>query len=217
MKNIFPIFIFLTILLSFHQEMVYAGTAQNVSGFAWGGTTDVTGGYPGIGWISFNNTSDGSPTAYGVTLPPTDANLTGNAWSEHYGWLTFDSANLAGCPSAPCKAYRVGNTIQGWARFTSIANAGANAGGWTGWVSLSGTASNGVAYGVTIGANNLSGYAWSDELGWIDMGTVIYTGPPTVEIHFSFFDRVKISLEKLVNITKENSFIERAFAWGGNN
>lgn len=154
----------------------FAGAGQNISGFGWGGTTSVDTAYQGVGWISFNNTSDGSGSNYGVNVPLTDGDVSGNAWSEHYGWLTFDSANLASCPSAPCKAYRVGNNILGWARFTAVADAGANAGGWTGWVSLSG-----AGYGVSsAGTNAISGYAWSDELGWIQVSIA-----PSVNLWFT--------------------------------
>jgi hypothetical protein len=169
------VFSFLLFALTFSNTTpVFAGAGENVTGWAWGGTASLDGAYQGAGWISFNNLTDGSATNYGVNVPATDGNLTGYAWSEHYGWLSFNSSDLGGCPTAPCSARRVGSTIQGWAKF-STATADPN---WSGWVSLS-------AVNVTP-SNVFTGYAWSDDLGWIQMSLV-----PSVDLWFSFFNRVE--------------------------
>ncbi len=148
--------------MAFSHSIAHAASGGNASGYAWGGTSSSDGAYPGIGWISFNSSSDGSATTYGVTVPLTDGNLSGDAWSENYGWLSFNSSDLGGCPSGTCAAYRTGNTISGWARFLAVSG-----GGFDGWVSLSGP-----GYGITISGSNLSGYAWSSDLGWIDFSGV---------------------------------------------
>lgn len=62
-----------------------AGAGQNVLGFAWS---------ENIGWISFNNLSDGSATSYGVNISPLGVtgtgDLSGHAWSENIGWVSFN-------------------------------------------------------------------------------------------------------------------------------
>jgi hypothetical protein len=170
---------------------VFAATG-NIDGFAWGGgVTSNPPGYDGIGWISMNSSDCdanddqkvdnavcgiiGSTIAlYGVTIPSTNADLSGYAWSEHYGWISFNPVDVVGCPSGSCNARRVGDMLAGWARILSIRDAGANSGGWSGWISLSdiNSGGSGAGYGVKISQMTKNGtnptYAYSDELGWID-------------------------------------------------
>jgi len=87
---------------------------HNVWGWAWSSN---------IGWISFscnNCDSDGDGltdrgkypqcpvgdpiTDYGVDVDPDTGLFSGGAWSENIGWVSFESAHLADCPSAPCEA-----------------------------------------------------------------------------------------------------------------
>ena len=167
-------------------QAIKAGNSQNTIGWLWGGMDTPAGGNTALGWLSMNSRdcdTDGDGAVdvagcpagaipdYGVNVPLTDGAVTGYGWSEHYGWLSFNAADVAGCPVGACSAQRVGNALTGWARVLSIRDAGANSGGWSGYVSLdSGTSGSGVGYGVTLAANIFSGYAWSDELGWIDFG-----------------------------------------------
>jgi len=163
MKNssIFLLGFLLIFSLGFSFEAL-AGTAHNVSGWAWS---------KNIGWISFNNTTGGGATNYGVHIDPVTGNFSGYAWSENIGWITFNSAELAGCPSGPCEA-KVdlencpGNKcpVSGWARALAHGN------GWDGWIKLRGTAVDGSPYGVSIDmvTGEFSGWAWSDMvIGWI--------------------------------------------------
>lgn len=114
--------------------------------------------------------------SYGVNIPAAgcvdpNCNVTGYAWSggddsgNGLGYINFDPASPY--PAAPAySAKRVGNGLEGWARFEEIraAQAAGNSGGWSGWIKLKGT-----NYGVTINADGtLAGFGWSDELGWID-------------------------------------------------
>ena len=173
--------------LSFAAAPVSAGINENAAGFAWGGGAATNGaGYDGIGWVSFNNLSDGSAVGYGVNIPMTNGALSGYAWSEHYGWLSFNGADLAGCTPALSAATRTGNAITGGARILSIRDAGVNSGGWSGCVSLAGNAQDGSPYGVSVSPGNpsssLSGYAWSDELGWISLSGVTFTAPITLKV-----------------------------------
>lgn len=55
------------------------------------------------------------------------------------------------------------------------------AGGWDGWISLSGSS---PGYGPTKSGSIFSGYAWgSDVLGWLDFSQVLYgvSTPPTID------------------------------------
>ena len=155
-------------LLNFLPPIARAGSGHNLSGFAWS---------ENIGWISFNSIncdannngkSDGgagcppknTPVAdYGVAIA-TNGSLSGYAWSENIGWISFNSADTSGCPAMPCgpTLNRSQHKLDGWAK--AIA---ADGNGWDGWIRLSGT-----NYGVTAFGCDYDGWAWgSDVVGWI--------------------------------------------------
>lgn len=165
----------------FAQTAVFASLTESARGFAWGGMPSADGAYQGMGWISLNNLSDGSGTSYGVHIPFGNGNLSGYAWSTHYGWISFNGADLAGCSPALGQATRSGNAISGGARIIAIRDAGGNAGGFDGCISLSGT-----GYGLTIGGSaspyTLSGYAWSSDLGWINFSGATVEYNPTASV-----------------------------------
>ncbi len=172
---------------------IKASFSENVTGWLWGGGTESDGSEPwdgnntNVGWISTNNlncdanddgSSDGTPfgcpasgtsmARYGINIPNENGVLSGYGWSENIGWVSFNAGDVSSCPTGKgaCNARRVENRLEGWARIIAIRDAALqnNAGGWQGWISLSG-----VNYGIVINPNNtLGGYAWSDELGWID-------------------------------------------------
>lgn len=169
-------------------DFVKAGISD-VGGWAWGGTTSSTSpiladsAYQGIGWMSFSNTADVSTIDYGVNIPAVPPSgtlpITGEAWSEFYGWLSFNSSDVAGCPSSLAANIDSTGKITGWARFLSIKNAMNpdplldNAGGFDGCVSLSSTNMGDTqTYGVQKTGGAFSGYAWSPDLGWIDFSKV---------------------------------------------
>lgn len=164
-----------------------AGVAENGAGWLWGGTDNGAVApntlNTGLGWLSMNNVTSGGTVSYGVDIPAIDGAVTGHAWSENVGWVEFAPAGPY--PEAPTNsAQRVGNQMTGWARIVSIRTAGANAGGWLGWIKLAGTAQNGSPYGVSIDATTgeLAGYAWSNELGWIDFSQASTTAAPPVAV-----------------------------------
>lgn len=83
---------------------VEAGTAENISGWAWSDT---------IGWISFNSTSEATPylgQSYGVGVSVANkstggnGNFSGTAWSRGatldggIGWISFDRAKTGNPP-----------------------------------------------------------------------------------------------------------------------
>ena len=159
---------------------IKASSSDNVSGWSWGASDDGAGNATGVGWISTNNTNTAGLVSYGLNIPQTDGIIFGYAWSENIGWISFNDGSaggtndLTGCPSGTCNAQRVGNNLIGWARIMSIPQAGANAGGWLGWIKL-----NGTNYGVVMNADGTitngqaTSYAWSDELGWINLAPMV--------------------------------------------
>lgn len=171
--------LFLLVFAAASAVKIHAGTNDSGQGWLWsGGAGPNDGTNTNVGWISINNTNQNGATNYGVNIPSSNGDVTGYAWSENIGWISFNAADTAGCPQNPCGAVRVvGNNIKGWARILGIrdALAAGNSGGWQGWISLSGP-----QYGVKINADNtLTGFGWSDELGWIDFSRAKYTEPCT--------------------------------------
>lgn len=168
MKRLLITASFYLLAIGFFATPVSAQTV-GLSGFAWSDLPQSTAGGVdrGAGWISF------SGPGYGVVASQSTGNLSGYAWSEHYGWLSFNSAEVAGCPSGTCQPNINPSTgiATGWARFIN-APAGTS-GPWNGWVRLSGS-----NYGVTYssGTQTFSGYAWGDsDIGWVRWGGPGYT------------------------------------------
>ncbi|MCF7815921.1 MAG: hypothetical protein K9M10_02930 [Candidatus Pacebacteria bacterium] len=142
-----------TVLISPRAD---SSASDNVSGYAWS---------ENIGWISFNSTDAGGGP-YGVSVASGGA-ISGYAWSENIGWISFNSSDVSGCPNGTCSPSVNQGTgeVTGWARVLSAVAAGANSGGWDGFISLSGTGPN---YGVKVTGCTWSGWAWgSDVVGWI--------------------------------------------------
>ena len=183
LKARFLIPILLSSSLLFIAILVNTVYASLSGGFAWGGGADnnEAGVYEGMGWVSFNGGDIGQPGLYGVDIPDGDGFLSGYAWSGGtdgepeggYGWISFNSADLASCNPALAPAERIRNNIVGGARILAISdeyNADptiSNSGGYDGCIVLD---------GVSVGTDGtLDGYAWSSDLGWIDMGDVSAT------------------------------------------
>lgn len=167
----------------------YAGMSESGRGWLWGGSESPSdrvsnGNETSVGWLSVNNVDEegnyidpSATVSYGVNIPSSNGSVTGYAWSENYGWISFEAEDLTGCPQSA--ATRLGTTLIGGARVLSIRDAGANSGGWKGCISLSGVSTDNTPYGVTIASDGrLGGYAWNGEkdlgsgliegLGWID-------------------------------------------------
>ncbi len=148
--------------------------AQKLTGWAWSSN---------IGWISFDG------TGYGVYKNP-DGTLHGYAWANpadttdpanptnNIGWIKFDPAS--DYPEAPNHGAQIeaSGAVTGWARAcvaapnpATCSGVGSNpdAGGWDGWIKLSGTWAN----GVSKSGNNLTGFAWGSEVvGWVSFDGV---------------------------------------------
>jgi hypothetical protein len=168
----------------------------SIKNWGWAGWGNA-GQKLGIGWIrtsfdavfsAWENSTQAADSAhpYNVSVDR-DGNLHGYAWTNSYGWLSFDPPDLNDCPSGPPCAPTVDNAtgkVSGWAKFLS---ADPLKGAWTGWVKLRGvvTAAVGAEYGLCYGNsvdangaacsgdgsdsnNKLSGFAWgSDVTGWM--------------------------------------------------
>lgn len=198
-KSLALLFLLLTVSgVLLGSSVTRAGLAHDVGGWAWGGTQDtVTPTATGLGWVSMNSTdcdtngdgiilggeigvngcTAGGITNYGITIPAVvGGTLSGYAWSENYGWLSFSAADLASCPTGLCSARRTATGIEGWARILSLRVSAADGG----WVKLAADASDTVSYEVTYDASGqtFGGYAYSDEIGWLDFAPVVIAPPP---------------------------------------
>lgn len=189
MKKIFlALFVFLIAISFAVVSKTKAGVGNNSSGWSWGGSESpsdavVNGNETGVGWISLNSTNIGGGSDYGINFPVGNGPVTGNVWSENLGYINFQPASPY--PAGPAFGVtRNGDNLEGWARFEEIRLAGANAGGWLGWIKLRGTAQNGAPYGVSINPVNgrLFGSGWSDELGWVDFSRGVIRGTPQLVI-----------------------------------
>lgn len=137
------------------------------------GKSDGTGFCPVAGFVMGN---------YGINIPKatcigSECDLSGYVWNENLGWISFqENSGFPAVSSGDNHAHkprRDGNSLTGWARILSIpqsigANGALNSGGWEGWIRLHSDDDDNIKYGIGISNNNMSGYAWSDELGWID-------------------------------------------------
>src|SRR5579872_6779799 len=130
-------------LILVSSNATHAQTSVPLSGFAWSSLPSGNTPDQGAGWIAFSG-----PT-YGVVADSTTGNLSGYAWSENFGWLSFNSADVANCPTNPCQPNvdPSSGAVTGWARF--IAAPTGTSGPWNGWVHLSGS-----NYGVTYNSSS---------------------------------------------------------------
>lgn len=102
-----------------------------------------------------------SPDTYhsNVTIDNFTRQMSGYAWSTDLGWIDF--ANTGSSPANPVKADRTGH-LSGKAKAIN--------GGYIDFAA-SPTGSN-----VAISGGVFSGFAWSDDLGWIDFSGVTAPG-----------------------------------------
>ena len=111
----------------------------------------------------------GSTVNYGVDINETTGEFSGYAWSDNIGWISFNSGDLAGCPSAPCEARLDldGTTCGAVGQVCGWARALAYGGGWDGWIKLR-DSSYGVSLNPAPTPSEFREWAWgSDVIGWI--------------------------------------------------
>ncbi len=209
MKNIVSIIALLVIATFVLPANVTASgltSPAELEGFAWSGYTNPsTGALEGVGWISMNCSNDGpgacATSDYKVQINP-DGSVTGYGWSPNVGWIKFGGLSAfptSGNATVQQNVTAVGTvsdttdfTLEGWARVCSATVGGdcssmttdPNAGGWDGWISMSGETepsarpSNG-AYDIlqfTSTGNNitLTGSGWPRSILYNADGTVLY-------------------------------------------
>jgi len=188
---------------------------------------EATTGVGGIGWISFscrNCDSDGdgltdqghysqcpvgeSTHNYGVDIDPATGILSGNAWSEHIGWLSFNKTETGPPPGAPIFGDHLAEVnldngeVSGWARFLAACDsvpctspaACVNCGGWDGWIKLRDVSWPAVWIDSSnyedLGYSEFRKWAWgSDVVGWISFNTDNHAGGEDYKVmtDFSFF------------------------------
>lgn len=116
------------------------------------------------------------PTTYGVSVNDSTGELSGYAWSEVVGWISFNKSELTGCPTTPCEAkinnfserpFTTAKSLSGWIKILSNTEKP--------WIHLAGTAQDGKNYGAVLHSDgSISGYAWSEAYGWISFEGVPY-------------------------------------------
>jgi len=171
-------------------KITNAGSEHNISGWAWNDH---------IGWISFNsndcdkngngyvdtsvitNSCNGNDDAttpvknYGVSIDPATGDLSGHAWNDKIGWISFDRSETGAPPRQPylngtilANYNRGNNQIDGWAKILIL--------GDDGWIKLRKFASDdGVDYGTSVNpaTGELVGWAWNANndtgagIGWV--------------------------------------------------
>ena len=153
--KILSLIIFL-VFSCFSFEIIKAGNEHNLSGWAWSDN---------IGWISFNSTTPDPDDVYnyGVNIDESTGIFSGYAWSDNIGWISFNEADLTSCPSGTCRGELdfLTDEVSGWAKTINTGD------GWDGWIILRDDLvyANGVSFNDS--SNELEGWAWSDDFGWI--------------------------------------------------
>ncbi|MES2216495.1 MAG: hypothetical protein V4481_04340 [Patescibacteria group bacterium] len=156
---------------------------------------DVTPSYPlNInGWLWTSNVGffKLDDTGFQVQIGA-DGDITGYGFSSNVGWLKFGPFD--GDANFPAAQGEYGTNeygahidistgkLTGWIRACSATENSdcgtgvTRAGGWDGWISLSGIIPGGSSYGVTLSTSTgvISGKAWGGEvIGWLDFNQVI--------------------------------------------
>lgn len=118
-----------------------------LEGYAWGGDL--------IGWIKFNLNTTICPVSYGVRLGD-DNNFYSSAWADNIGWINFNPAGpYPASPNHSVKLEANGN-ITGWAKMINVDDPNANK--------------------FSKGSGKVLGFAWSDNIGWINFNPLV--SPP---------------------------------------
>jgi hypothetical protein len=145
-STVFSFVIFTTILGSFPYRVL--ATNASVAGVATVINTNA------------NLTFDSGTYLSNVTIDNTSGQMAGYAWSDDMGWVDF--ANTGSSPADPVVVDVNGN-LSGKAKVIN--------GGYIDFDS----SPTGANVAIAIGGN-FSGYAWSDDLGWINFTGVTASG-----------------------------------------
>ncbi|MCL5017486.1 MAG: hypothetical protein M1155_02405 [Patescibacteria group bacterium] len=136
-----------------NTQSVASSTTKEFFNYAWNDQ---------IGWISFNceNTNVCNTSNYKVSIDG-NGQLSGYAWNDQIGWISFNTSDLTGCPSGTCNAqidnfstpFTTIKLLNGWAKILSDNS----------WIHLSGNTYKSMLHSD----GSISGYAWSENFGWI--------------------------------------------------
>lgn len=198
-KKYFFIILLFMLLTCFGMQTrmpAFAGTDDNVSGWAWNSN---------VGWISFNSTGcdadcNGSPCThdgtcplsgdykdYGVSIDPSTGEFSGYAWNNNVGWISFQQSEtppdnyifnsncntgfVCNAPASCTACYNSNNhNIYGWAKILSM--------GDDGWIRFDFNEGSidptGEDYEAKIADGQLTGWAWNGNegdtgIGWISL------------------------------------------------
>lgn len=120
--------------------------------------------------------------------------MSGYAWSNNIGWISFNSSELTGCPSGTCEARFNSGTgqIAGWARaYRTINIGGQTLGEWDGWIKLNTTAGNlriitssGPPYEFAGWASG-SADASTGVVGWLSFSGDNYAGGADFQVQLN--------------------------------
>jgi hypothetical protein len=150
---------------------------KELLGYAWNNN---------FGWLSLNcrNNNVCTKSNYKVSVDNTGL-LSGYAWSENVGWISFNAGDLTGCPSGgDCNArisdfstpFTSTKLLTGWAKILNDNS----------WIHLSYLSNNNEKYGAKLHSDgSISGYAWSENNGWISFEGNTY-GSKVDGIHYLF-------------------------------
>ena len=164
---------------------IYAGSGDNTSGFAWSNMENP--GDPTIGWVSFNSTTGGGGSDYGVDISLSTGYLSGHAFYDaddpntavhEHGWISFNRSETGAPPSGeydPCsggeciaKYNSETDELTGWMRVL------ANDSDWDGWIRFCDSSiSECSGFEARIDASgDWHGFAWSDMIvGWLSFNS----------------------------------------------
>jgi hypothetical protein len=158
-KFITAIFILVSVFFIFSHQVQAIG---NTRGWAWS---------ENIGWISLNcnNAIEGKPAGtcetidYGVSIDTSTGKFSGWAWSENIGWINFGPSGPY--PTTPNNEATIEiKTVCGDAG-TEIVTGWAQVESTKGWIKMSGNNYRVKRDDDII--DNLTGWAWSEDFGWI--------------------------------------------------
>lgn len=141
----------------------------------------------------------GTGSDYGVNVDATTGVMSGWAWNDNIGWISFNE--FTGCPNGSCTPMMDTDDgdLHGWAK----AYGGVAGTEWSGWISLD-CANNGddavlfpcspfwggANYNATVDLTTgiFSNYAWGDDVvGWIkfsgpEYAVVVDLDQPTIDL-----------------------------------
>ena len=147
----------------FSSQEINTKITKIFKGVAWSAYDDV-----GVGWMVFNSDTETLPPSipkFSVQVDDTGL-FSGVAWASldsaknnGWGWLSFNKADLEGCPDYStnlCEARLMSDgSVRGWARFISP-QYGTGESAFSGWVSLNSVKIDGTSRAAFSGSKEMA-------------------------------------------------------------